>query len=83
MKNEDPRKSDAHIVVPSIDIKGVKKPDEYGGDEKGFPLWYSRFKGLLTNRFSSTSRGWRKKASLPEVWTEKGEKRNGNEVRGG
>ena len=40
--------------LPSIDIKDVKKPDEYDGDEKQFPTWYPRFKNLLVNRHA----GW-------------------------
>ena len=39
--------------MPTIDIKDVKKPEEYDGDEKSFPIWYQRFKGLLVNRHSS------------------------------
>ena len=39
--------------MPTIDIKDVKKREEYDGDEKSFPIWYQRFKGLLVNRHSS------------------------------
>ena len=49
---EDVKKPSAKIL-PSIDIKDVKKPDEFDGDEKGFNLWYARFKGLLVNRHAS------------------------------
>ena len=33
-----------------IDIKDVKKPDEYGGDPKNFRVWFERLKDLLINR---------------------------------
>ena len=46
---EDVKKYSAKNL-PSIDIKDVKKPDEYDGDEKGFNIWYARFKSLLVNR---------------------------------
>ena len=39
--------------MPTIDVKDVKRPDEYDGDEKNFTVWYQRFKGLLINRHSS------------------------------
>ena len=45
-KNKDQR-------MPTIDVKDVKRPEEYDGDEKNFPVWYQRFKGLLINRHSS------------------------------
>ena len=53
LKNEGPKKNDSKMALPSIDIKDVKKPDEYDGDEKGFAMWYTRFKGLLANRHPS------------------------------
>ena len=40
-------------LVLSIDIKDVKKPDEFDGDEKSFNLWYASFKGLLVNWHAS------------------------------
>ena len=45
-KNKDQR-------MPTIDVKDVKRPEEYDGDEKNFHVWYQRFKGLLINRHSS------------------------------
>ena len=39
--------------LPAIDVKDVKKPEEYDGDEKTFSVWYSRFRGLLINRHES------------------------------
>ena len=39
--------------MPTIDVKDVKRPEEYDGDEKNFLVWYQRFKGLLINRHSS------------------------------
>ena len=39
--------------LPAIDVKDVKKPEEYDGDEKSFNVWYARFRGLLMNRHSS------------------------------
>ena len=41
--------------LPAIDIKDVKKPDEYDGDEKHFTMWYTRFKNLLINRHAPWS----------------------------
>ena len=49
-KNDDDAKKPNAKTLPSIDIKDVKKPEEFDGDEKGFNLWYARFKGLLVNR---------------------------------
>ena len=51
--HEDKPKSQSKIQLPTIDVKDVKKPEEYDGDEKHFPIWYQRFKGLLINRHSS------------------------------
>ena len=47
---EKDKNPDTPKKLPSIDIKDVKKPDEYDGDEKQFFLWYPRFKNLLSNR---------------------------------
>ena len=34
MQNENPKKHDAKLTLPAIDIKNVKKTHEYDGDEK-------------------------------------------------
>ena len=52
-KEPDDKSKPRDLRMPTIDVKDVKKPEEYDGDEKSFPIWYQRFKGLLVNRHSS------------------------------
>ena len=52
-KDPDDRGKPKDLRMPTIDVKDVKKPEEYDGDEKNFPIWYQRFRGLLINRHSS------------------------------
>ncbi len=50
-KNEGSNKS--AIRLRPIDIKDVKKPQEYSGKVQDFVVWYERLKDLLINRHES------------------------------
>ena len=47
----DSKESDTKPGKPKpLDIKDVKKPDEYNGDTKNFKIWFERLKDLMINR---------------------------------
>ena len=64
-KNDD--KYDKSRLKP-VDVKDIKKPEEYDGDTKQFAEWFERIKELLQNRHESWSQVIRK---IEEFKTEK------------
>ena len=47
---DDKKKKHHDDHLKSLDVKDLKKPDEYDGEEKSFILWYARLKDLLQAR---------------------------------
>ena len=51
--NKNDRDKDDKLKLKPIDIKDVKKPEEYSGEPKKFQVWYDRLQDLMINRHES------------------------------
>ena len=65
--HEDKQKSQSKIQLPTIDVKDVKKPEEYDGDEIFFLIWYQRFQRIIDQQAFFVDRRVRCSGDVPRA----------------